>query len=1072
MSNKFKFLSLILLLSISTLSYSNRRENNGIIDTTPGGGGFGGGRDTDKYWYCGDTYVPRIGGISKSEACSANFNLRLDSNVDNKPIKPIYGNVENKPKYKVSIIPEDDTIFVRKMTREEDSTIISPGEVDLKPTRDNTTGSVTVSVNNNRYEDRDVSTSIHEIPAPELGETQFLISAKRYEIHGSDLIGVEIDEDESSERKLVYKLNDKKLNSELEGKLKKDLSNLLDNSILESKLSEGVRDKLNSKLDKNLSNLTDHVIVKEKLSTEVIKEIEGKLNKDLSNINDKEKETLRKNLDVYNKGEVDSKLETKLNKDLSNLVDNTILESKLSEGVRDKLNNKVDKDGNNINIEKFIEKLNENSNISIPTGSLVKDSDVKNYLENNYTNNIELKKQLDKKLEKDLSNLNDNEKENLRKNLDVYNKGEVDSKLETKLNKDLSNLADNSILESKLSEGVRDKLNSKLDKNLSNLTDHVIVKEKLSTEVIKEIEGKLNKDLSNINDKEKETLRKNLDVYNKGEVDTKLDGKLNKDLSNLSDNTILESKLSEGVRDKLNSKLDKNLSNLTDHVIVKEKLSTEVIKEIEGKLNKDLSNINDKEKETLRKNLDVYNKGEVDTKLDGKLNKDLSNLADNSILESKLSEGVRDKLNNKVDKDGNNINIEKFIEKLNENSNISIPTGSLVKDSDVKNYLENNYTNNIELKKQLDKKLEKDLSNINDNEKQNLRKNLDLYSKKEINDSLAVKANKDGSNIEVDKYISILSNGSNVQNPKNMLVTDKMLKEYISKNQGIVYDNVDKTELSLYNTTIHNVSDGINPTDAVNKRQLDSVASGVAVAIANSNLSTQKGHSIGIGVGYFKKEWGISLGYSGEINRFGFKVNSGLSSKFEFSAGLGLSYSFGKKEEPFVMKADDNNLDIFVDRINNIEKNVKEKLEKYINEDRKGMERDIEKLKSENLNLKNEISKIYEILKNKKEVVSDVAVVDKFEFDKTDISEGNMKKIDEFLGKRKISVLNIIGHTDKVGTEQYNIDLSLRRAKSVKEYIKNKMLYGVINIFGKGEKEPISSNDEENRRVELIVEEE
>ena len=555
------------------------------------------------------------------------------------------------------------------MTREEDSTIISPGEVDLKPTSDNTTGSVTVSVNNNRYEDRDVSTSIHEIPAPELGETQFLISAKRYEIHGSDLIGVEIDEDESSERKLVYKLNDKKLNSELEGKL----------------------------------------------------------------------------------------------------------------------------------------------------------------------------------------------------------------------------------------------------------------------------------------------------------------------------------------------------------------------------------------------------------------NKDLSNLSDNSILESKLSEGVRDKLNNRVDKDGNNINVEKFIEKLNENSNISIPTGSLVKDSDVKNYLENNYTNNIELKKQLDKKLEKDLSNINDKEKENLRKNLDLYSKKEINDSLAVKANKDGSNIEVDKYISILSN---LQNPKNMLVTDKMLKEYISKNQGIVYDNVDKTELSLYNTTIHNVSDGINPTDAVNKRQLDSVASGVAVAIANSNLSTQKGHSIGIGIGYFKKEWGISLGYSGEINRFGFKVNSGLSSKLEFSAGLGLSYSFGKKEEPFVMKADDNNLDIFVDRINNIEKNVKEKLEKYINEDRKGMERDIEKLKSENLNLKKEISKIYEILKDKKEVVSDVVVVDKFEFDKTDISKDNMKKIDEFLGKRKISILNIIGHTDKVGTEQYNIDLSLRRAKSVKEYIKNKMLYGVINIFGKGEKEPISSKDEENRRVELIVEEE
>ena len=765
MSNKFKFLSLIILLSISTLSYSNRRENSGIIDTSPGGGGFGGGHDTDRYWYCGDTYVPRIGGISKSEACSTNFNLGLITHRTNEATNNIPKNDDstNTSNYKVTLIPEDDTIFIRTRTKSKNNSGEESERVDLKPIADNTTGNVTVRVHNeNIYENR---SSRLAIPEPKLSETQFLISAKRYEVLGSDLVEVEIAGNESNERKLVYRLKDEKLKSELEGKL-------------------------------------------------------------------------------------------------------------------------------------------------------------------------------------------------------------------------------------------------------------------------------------------------------------------NKDLSNLSDNSILESKLSEGVRDKLNSKLDKNLSNLTDHVIVKEKLSTEVIKEIEGKLNKDLSNLNDEEKQNMRNNLDVYNKGEVDSKLEGKLNKDLSNLSDNSILESKLSEGVRDKLNNKVDKDGNNINIEKFIEKLNENSNISSPTGKLVKDSDVKNYLENNYTNNTELKKQMDKKLNKDLSNLDDDEKEKVRKNLDIYSKNELDDSLSLKANKDGSNIEVDKYISILSNGSNMLTPKNMLVTDKMLKEYVSKNKGIVFDNDNKTELSLYNTTIHNVNDGINPTDAVNKRQLDSVASGVAVAIANSNLSTQKGHSIGIGVGYFKKEWGVSLGYSGEINRFGFKVNSGLSSKLEFSAGLGLSYSFGKKEEPFVMKADDNNLDIFVDRINNIEKNVQAKLEKYINEDRKGMEKDIEKLKLENLNLKNEISKIYEILKDKKEVVSDVVVVDKFEFDKTDISESNMKKIDEFLGKRKISILNIIGHTDKVGSEKYNIDLSLRRAKSVKEYIKNKMLYGVINIFGKGEKEPISSNDEENRRVELIVEEE
>jgi outer membrane protein OmpA-like peptidoglycan-associated protein len=75
-------------------------------------------------------------------------------------------------------------------------------------------------------------------------------------------------------------------------------------------------------------------------------------------------------------------------------------------------------------------------------------------------------------------------------------------------------------------------------------------------------------------------------------------------------------------------------------------------------------------------------------------------------------------------------------------------------------------------------------------------------------------------------------------------------------------------------------------------------------------------------------------------------------------------------------------------------------------------------------------------------------------------------------GKVKIKVT---GHTDNVGDDDFNMDLSLRRAKSVKNYLVKKGVPEDHIVFeGKGEKEPIKPNEndkgrEVNRRVEFEI---
>jgi outer membrane protein OmpA-like peptidoglycan-associated protein len=69
----------------------------------------------------------------------------------------------------------------------------------------------------------------------------------------------------------------------------------------------------------------------------------------------------------------------------------------------------------------------------------------------------------------------------------------------------------------------------------------------------------------------------------------------------------------------------------------------------------------------------------------------------------------------------------------------------------------------------------------------------------------------------------------------------------------------------------------------------------------------------------------------------------------------------------------------------------------------------------------------------------------------------------------------IEGYTDGIGSDQYNLGLSDRRAKSVKQYLlKNFRIPSErLTTVGRGKSDPIADNDtpegrEKNRRVEIV----
>jgi OOP family OmpA-OmpF porin len=103
-----------------------------------------------------------------------------------------------------------------------------------------------------------------------------------------------------------------------------------------------------------------------------------------------------------------------------------------------------------------------------------------------------------------------------------------------------------------------------------------------------------------------------------------------------------------------------------------------------------------------------------------------------------------------------------------------------------------------------------------------------------------------------------------------------------------------------------------------------------------------------------------------------------------------------------------------------------------------------------------------------------------FAFDSAEFSEEGKQAIEDYRSEIRPELARafagiIIGHTDSTGDANYNLGLSKRRAQSVADYlVETGTEVEKLRVVGRGENEPIASNDTkegqaENRRVEIVV---
>jgi len=101
-----------------------------------------------------------------------------------------------------------------------------------------------------------------------------------------------------------------------------------------------------------------------------------------------------------------------------------------------------------------------------------------------------------------------------------------------------------------------------------------------------------------------------------------------------------------------------------------------------------------------------------------------------------------------------------------------------------------------------------------------------------------------------------------------------------------------------------------------------------------------------------------------------------------------------------------------------------------------------------------------------------------FDTNSADIKPAGKSELDDVaskIGTAKVSDIIIVGHTDSIGKESYNQQLSVRRAASVRDYLGGKGVSdSLMSISGKGESQPVASNATregraQNRRVEVSI---
>ena len=315
-------------------------------------------------------------------------------------------------------------------------------------------------------------------------------------------------------------------------------------------------------------------------------------------------------------------------------------------------------------------------------------------------------------------------------------------------------------------------------------------------------------------------------TYTKAEIDTKI--------QNISNNS--------GNVDTSNFVKKSDFDNFKNEVLNKSELNKKYILDKLG--NKevsftDASNIQvNKYVEKLSEGANIQTpKGSLLT--DNMVNKYLTaNYLDKNSIDGKLEL--------KADKDAKNINVIEYVKKLSNGSNILNPTGALVTDTKINEYLTSNYTNNTKLEEKLSQ-----------------------YSK------------KDGSNIEVDKYVKKLSDSSDLNNPKNRLITDTKLKSYLE-------DRFSKIGIS-------SLEEKLTKANQESEKAISGVANAIAVgSLTQINTTNNQLFNIGVSYGMYSGEHAFALGISGTepSGSFVYKVNTSINTKAGFGIGVGGAYQF------------------------------------------------------------------------------------------------------------------------------------------------------------------------------------
>lgn len=113
-----------------------------------------------------------------------------------------------------------------------------------------------------------------------------------------------------------------------------------------------------------------------------------------------------------------------------------------------------------------------------------------------------------------------------------------------------------------------------------------------------------------------------------------------------------------------------------------------------------------------------------------------------------------------------------------------------------------------------------------------------------------------------------------------------------------------------------------------------------------------------------------------------------------------------------------------------------------------------------------------------RKVIDKLALHVNFDFNKATVrkpDDAELQKAIAFIKKYPEAQISLVGYTDSVGSDKYNLGLSERRADAVKDYLaKHGIDAARIQASGRGKADPIADNKTEkgraeNRRVEVQI---